>query len=168
MKRLLFAIAVFAFGVGLILQPATANPFLKGHHFRAPVECEPGFKLVEETVIENVERVVCKMVPEFKKKWVYSWVADPFCIPDSKHGQCPNCSGPYCRKQLVKREVLEPCPNMKCVTETIVEQVAVKVYRKVPCDSLPPATIQPGTPAPKIEVIPVRPLPATPVKRSGL
>ena len=154
MKRLLFAVAVFALGVGFLLQPAGANPRLKLHHHRTPVECEPGFKLIQETVIEDVERVVCKMVPEFKKKWVYSWVTDPFCIPNSKHGECPNCAGPYCRKQLVKREVLDPCPHMKCVTERIVEKVAVKVTRKVPCTDMPPVTS-----TPKIETIPTRPLP---------
>jgi hypothetical protein len=89
--------------------------------------------MVEETVMQDVTRTVCKMVPETKKKWVYDWINDPFCVQNTRHGHCPNCDGPYCRKKLVKMQIDEPCPTMKCVTETIVERVPVKVYRKVPC-----------------------------------
>ncbi len=135
MKMKLLAMAAVMVGVVLVLQPVSADGILKRHH--AKPACEPGYQLIEETVLQDVTRTVCKMVPETKKKWVYDWVSDPFCIPDSKHGQCPNCSGPYCRKQLVKRQVDVPCPTMKCVTETITERVPVVVYRKVPIAAAP-------------------------------
>lgn len=130
MKKNLLAMAAVLVGLALALQPVSADGILQRHHARPA--CEPGFQLIEETVMQDVTRTVCKMVPETKKKWVYDWVSDPFCILDSKHGQCPNCAGPYCRKQLVKRQVDVPCPTMKCVTETITERVPVTVYRKVP------------------------------------
>jgi hypothetical protein len=142
MKKALFTFALLL--VGVTVQSATADGILKRHHPAKP-ECEPGYQLIEETVIQEVKRTVCKMVPETKKKWVYSWVDDPFCIQDTRHGECPNCAGPYCRKQLVKTQIDLPCPTMKCVTETIVERVPVTVYRKVPIA------------APEIETIPVAP-----------
>jgi hypothetical protein len=136
MNRILLAFAAIAFAATLALQPASADGILKKHHGRP--ECEPGFKIVEEIVIQEVTRAVCKMVPETKKKWVYSWVDDPFCIRDTRHGECPNCSGPYCRKLLVKRQIDEPCQTLKCVTELITERIPVTVYRKLPCE-LPPS-----------------------------
>ena len=148
MTQKLYALGAVVLGLGLAWQSATANGPLRHHHAKPPA-CEPGYKIIEEVVMQDVIKSVCKMVPEFKKKWVYSMVDDPFCIRDSKHGECPNCSGPYCRKQLVKREILEPCPTMKCVTETVVERVAVTMYRKVPI----------GTPGSNIETIPVSPTP---------
>jgi hypothetical protein len=132
-------------GATYVLQSATADGILKKHH--AKPECEPGYQLIEETVMQEVKRTVCKMVPDTKKKWVYSWVDDPFCVHNTKHGQCPECSGPYCRKQLVKFQIDLPCPGMKCVTETITERVPVTVYRKVPIGG-------------HIETIPVPPTPA--------
>lgn len=145
MTKKLIAYAALMFGVGLTLQAANADGLLKKHHHAKPA-CEPGYKIVEETVIQEVKRMVCKMVPETKKKWVYSWIDDPFCVQNTKHGQCPQCSGPYCRRQLVKTQIDEPCPTMKCVTETITERVPVTVYRKAPC-------------APVVENLPVQPMP---------
>ncbi|MSQ93017.1 MAG: hypothetical protein EXR98_00505 [Gemmataceae bacterium] len=143
MKQKLLALAAVMAGVVFALQSASADGILKRHH--AKPACEPGYQIIEETVLKDVTRTVCKMVPETKKKWVYDWVSDPFCIRDTKHGDCQNCSGPYCRKQLVKRQIDVPCPTMKCVTETITERVPVIVYKKVPCT--------------EIETIPVQPMP---------
>ncbi|MBI2807203.1 MAG: hypothetical protein HYX68_19650 [Planctomycetes bacterium] len=134
MKRSLFAVAAVVLGMGFPLPSAQADGLLKRHHHARP-PCESGFKLVEEITYQDVIKTVCKMVPETRKKWVYSWVDDPFCIRDAKHGQCPNCAGPYCRKQLVKRQIDVPCPTLKCVTEQVVERVQVVTYRKVPCDA---------------------------------
>jgi hypothetical protein len=146
MKLRLTAFAAVLFAAVAVLQPAGAEGILKKHH-AAPPDCEPGFKMVAETVMQPVTRTVCRMIEEPKKKWVYDWIDDPFCIQDHKHGTCPNCKGPYCRKLLVKRQIELPCPNPKCVTEIITELVPVVVYKKVPCD----------TPAPPIEKIPTMP-----------
>jgi hypothetical protein len=136
MKRILCAFAILAFAMIVVSAPASADGILKKHHGRPA--CEPGFKIVEEVVIQEVTRALCKFVPETKKKWVYTWVDDPFCIQDRRHPHdCPHCAGPYCRKLLVKRQIDEPCQTLKCVTELITERIPVKVYRKVPCD-LPP------------------------------
>lgn len=146
MRRHVLPLAAFCVGLGGLLSGAHADGILKKHH-STPPHCEPGYKIVEETVMQEVTRTVCKMVPETKKKWVYSTIDDPFCIRDTRHGECPNCSGPYCRKLLVKTHVEVPCPGLKCVTETITEVVPVKVYRKVPC----------GPTESKIETIPAPP-----------
>lgn len=152
MKLKLFAFAAVAFGVAMALQPASADGILRKHHNLPP--CEPGFQYVEETVIQEVTRAVCKMVPETKKKWVYSTIDAPYCVQDSHHGADCHCAGPYCRKLLVKRQVDEPCPGMKCVTELIVEKVPVTIFRKVPC-----------TDAPKSEAINVKPMPVIDPKK---
>ena len=144
MNRYYLSLAAVLLGIGCVVPSAGAQGILKSHSHSKPV-CEPGFKIVEETVIQEVTRTVCKMVPETKKHWVYSTIDDPFCVRDSKHGQCPNCAGPYCRKLLVKTQIDLPCPTLKCVTETIIERVPVTVYRKVPCAIVP-------------ETIPVLPL----------
>src|SRR4029077_17506101 len=104
MKLKVFAAAALLLGVGLAWQTASADGVLTKHHSTPPV-CEPGFKIVEEIVMQDVTRTVCKQVCVPKKKWVYSQIDDPFCIRDSKHGTCANCSGPYCRKLLVKTQV---------------------------------------------------------------
>jgi hypothetical protein len=138
MNRYFFAGAALVLALGIALPAANADGLFKKHH-HGPPACEPGYKIIEEIVMQEVTRTVCKMVPETKKKWVYKTIDDPFCIHDTKHGHCPQCSGPYCRKQLVKFQIDEPCQTMKCVTETIVELVPVKVYRKVPCETIPVA-----------------------------
>ncbi len=117
--------------------------------------CEPGFQWVEETCYKDVERLVCRMVPEVKKhkKWVYSAKPDPFCLSQSGKscfagpghacgkencGGCPSCEGPFCRIQLVKREIVTHEETiMKCVTESVVEKVAYTVRKKVPCSATP-------------------------------
>jgi len=131
MKHKLLAVAAMLVGIALAWQSASADGILKKHHNKPA--CEPGFQIIEEVVMQEVTRTVCKMVPETKKKWVYDWIDDPFCVQNTKHGNCPECSGPYCRKLLVKKQIDLPCPTMKCVTETIVERVPVTIYKKVPC-----------------------------------
>jgi hypothetical protein len=39
----------------------------------------------------------------------------------------------------MKKIVTEECPTFKCVVECFVEQVPVKIYRKVPCCTSNPA-----------------------------
>lgn len=154
MKKRYFSLLLAAFTLGVAWQSAAGQHLLK-HHHAGPPACEPGYKMVEEIVLQDVVKHVCKHVTEYKKKWVYSMIDDPFCVPDRKHGDCADCAGPFCRKLLVKREVPDLShPFTKCVTETIVEKVAVTVYRKVPCD----------TPS-NIEMIPVKPKPVEPGKK---
>ena len=158
MKPRLFALMLAAFASAVAWQSAAGQHPLHKQH--GPPACEPGFKMVEEVVLQDVVRHVCKHVTDYKKKWVYSTIDDPFCVPDHKHGTCEQCAGPYCRKLLVKREVADLChPFTKCVTVAIVVKVAVTVYRKVPCDT---PEITPGAP---IELIPVKPMPVGPVKK---
>src|SRR5687768_16690219 len=77
--------------------------------------CEPGYQWVEETCFKEVEREVCKLVPEMKKvrKIVYATKENPFCLRRSGlkalhrghdacgegdcAGACLKCKGPYCR-----------------------------------------------------------------------
>jgi hypothetical protein len=152
MKLKLFAFAALTFGVALVLQPVNADGLLKKHHNLPP--CEPGYKYVEEVVMQDVTRAVCKMVQETKKKWVYSTIDAPYCVQDSHHGTDCHCAGPYCRKLLVKRQIDEPCLGTKCVTELIVEKVPVTILRKVPCTDAPPP-----------EQLNVKPLPVGPGKK---
>lgn len=151
-----------------------------GHKSAPPGPCEPGYEWVEVTVYQEVVRDVCKIVPDIKKttKWVYSTVADPFCIQKSPHkpghlshllhghkcdghceGGCPTCQGPYCRQQLVKKQVVCEEPTTKCIVEKVVERIPCTTWQKVPCGTviptmptpvMPPATIVPEPiPAPK-------------------
>lgn len=137
MKKLAYLFALLA-GASMALPSASAQGLL--HKHKLP-PCEPGFKWVEVTEMKEVCRYECRLVPDVKKtsKWVYSCVDDPFCIhktPCHHHqcdGACPTCKGPYCRKQLVKREVVCEEPTTKCVVEKIVDVVPCKVWRKVPC-----------------------------------
>ncbi len=158
MKIRILATLLVAGAMAAVWQSAEAQHAHKLFHSR-PAKCDPGHQIVEEIIEQDVERVVCRMVPDPKKKWVYDWIYDPFCIQSSKHGECPNCAGPFCRKQLVKKQIDDPHPHFKCVTERIVERVQVKVYRMVPCTELPPGTVTPSTAPPKVETIPTRPLP---------
>jgi hypothetical protein len=138
---------MLAISISITWQVAAADGNLP-HHHRTPPVCEPGYKVVEEIVMQDVTRQVCKIVQEHKKKWVYSFIDDPFCVKDSRRCDCVQCAGPYCRKQLVKREVIDPAhTTTKCVVETIVEKVPVKVYRKVPIN---------------VEILPVKPKLAPP------
>src|SRR4051794_23086053 len=144
-----WSLSVVALGLGAALawQAARADDVQQVRHHGAPA-CPPGCQVVAETCYKDVSRDVCKVVPDTikVKKWVYSCVDDPFCIPNSgkKHGGllhhhdcdegCPRCEGPYCRTQLVKREVVvkEICTT-KCVVEKVVERVAYTVYHTQPC-----------------------------------
>jgi hypothetical protein len=142
MKAKYLGLAALLFGAGL----ASADGILPRHHSSTPPVCEPGYKIVEETVMQDCVRLVCKQVCEPKKKWVYQQIDDPFCIRDSHHGHgsCENCAGPKCRKLLVKVQV-DDGMTTKCVVETIVDKVPVKVYRKVPCDA--PNVVAPLAPS---------------------
>jgi hypothetical protein len=158
------ALLAVALGLGLTWQASFGT---HPHQHLTPPVCEPGYQIVEETCTKQVERKVCKVVPDVKKvsKWVYSCKEDPFCIKKSgKHCTCDSCSDPQHRIQLVKREVIEEHPTTKCVIETVVETVAYKVYRKVPCAAVPPAApASPPTALPG-ESLP-RPLPMPPIKQ---
>jgi hypothetical protein len=98
--------------------------------------CPPGCRVVEEIVMKEQVRFCCEVVPDMKKKWVYDWVEDAFCIPHTplhKHGcdkepHCRSCT----RKLLVKKQV-EECVGKKCEVKKTVETVPCKVYRIVPC-----------------------------------
>jgi hypothetical protein len=107
-----------------------------------PPACPPGCKIVEETVYKEICLYRCKVVPEIKKKWVYECVDAPFCIQSCAHGgccgECAHCTGPHCRKQLVKRQIDWKC-DVKCEVEKVVEVVPCKVYRVVPCAAPAPA-----------------------------
>ncbi len=125
---------LLAAGLGLFLGQVT---FGQGQPLPPP--CEPGFRIVEEIHYQEVCHDVCKIVPEVKKKWVYSWKDDPFCLHQGSHKSCSaegcphgSCLGPFPRKQLVKKEVIDKVVS-KCVVVKVVELVLYKVYRKVPC-----------------------------------
>ena len=166
MKTKILACLLVAFAAGVAIQTSAADGILKRHQHATPPVCEPGFKIVEEIVYQDVVKTVCKQVQEYKKKWVYSTIDDPYCIQGCHGGGCDNCKGPYCRQLLVKRQILEPCPVTKCVTETIVEKVAVVVYTKVPCapgEIVPPVMMPPASG--NSEFIPAKPLPVDTKKK---
>lgn len=159
--------------------------------------CEPGYQWVEEICYKDVERDVCKIVPDVikHKKIVYTTKDDPFCIPhDGKNpwhaifkrglghghgcntckdgacepGKCPSCDGPYCRKQLVKKEIVCEEPTTKCVVEKVVERVQYTVLKKVPCTTIPECST-PGVPtAPPAHAAPEQVAPpAQPLPKSA-
>src|SRR4051794_29291124 len=120
-----------------------------------PTTCEPGYQVIQETIYQAVVKKVCLPAPGTKvvKKWVYAEVDDDFCLRKPAglfhHGhhckgdcggkcpECVQCSKVFCRKQLVKREVIvSECPQDKCIVSTVVEQVPCTVYRKIPCDQV--------------------------------
>src|SRR5262245_18507964 len=82
-----------------------------------PPACEPGFQYVQEIEYREAEHAICKVVPIKKTKWVYSSKRDYFCLPRcpcfrhgcrdgcGTEGGCMECEGPYCRQQLVKKQV---------------------------------------------------------------
>ena len=104
--------------------------------------CEPGYRWAEELRCKDVERLVCKVVPDVKKvkKVVYATKDDPFCLPAAKpllghqaDCDCAGCRGPFARKILVKTEITCVEPTTKCVVEKVVERVEYRVKVKVPC-----------------------------------
>jgi len=146
------------------------------HHHPAPPPCEPGYRIVEEVVYQEVTRKVCRQVEEKKKKTVYSCKSQDFCVPDGP-GRCPRPCGhhhrvdacPSCQAAgatirskcvLIKKQV-DDTPVKKWVVEEIKEVVPVTVYRKVPCTvpalipapGVPGAAVMPDQPA----VLPVVP-----------
>jgi hypothetical protein len=134
---------------------------------------------VAETCYKDVFREVCRFAPETKKvkKWVYSCIDEPFCVPDSRNRQkacghktcedgcstCASCAGPYHRKLLIKREiVIDEICEPKCVVETVIEKVAYKVYHAIPCSQGCPPGMNVVVPAPARLAAPVAPA-VTPV-----
>lgn len=115
--------------------------------------CAPNCPVTREVIYQDVIKHVCRKIPEVKKRWMYSWVDQPFCVPDFHKGGCPGCAGPYYRKVLLKRLVEEPCGE-KCVVETMVEKVPVVVCRPSPCGGVsmpagaPPTVVIPPLPRP--------------------
>ncbi len=128
---------------------------------RVPL-CPPGHTLVEETIIKEVVRTTCKYVTETKKvrKTIYECKEEPFCLPKCSHcallghkshcGDCGPCEALRMRRVLIKREVVEEVPVCRCVIETVVDKVPVKVYRPVPCAPAQPS-MMPVTPPPAIK-----------------
>jgi hypothetical protein len=106
-----------------------------------PPCCPPGYQIVVEIQYHEVVRKVCKLVPDVKKtkKVVYSTIDEDFCLPRLRLFGCKeecgsriSCGTPQCRKLLVKKEVVEECPTVKCVVEHVLERIPCKVYRLVP------------------------------------
>jgi hypothetical protein len=160
------ALAFLALAALLARHAARADDVRQVRH-HAPA-CPPGCQVVEETCFREVARDVCKVVPDVVKvkKWVYSCVDEPFCVPGagkSPHGllhhdkcdaTCPTCTGPYCRKLLVKREVVvKEIPTTKCVVEKVVERVPYTVYHVQPCGTPCPPGMTIVESAPAVEVL---------------
>ena len=82
MKTRILTCLLTALALGIAWQSADGQ--FVHRNLQGPPPCEPGFRIVEEIVMQDVERYVCKMVPVVPKKWVYDWVDDPFCILDSR------------------------------------------------------------------------------------
>lgn len=145
-RHSLFSFFLFPFSFFL---PAALGQFAIG----PKPTCPPGCKIVEEIVMKEQPRFCCEVVPNVKKKWVYDWVEDGFCIPHSPlHGKAcdkvPHCRA-CSRKQLVKKQV-EECVGHKCEVKKTMETVPCKVYRIVPCTTaegapgaLPPGIVPP-------------------------
>src|SRR4051794_9675938 len=142
MYRLLFSALCAGACVCAVLQ-APGQEVVQTNH-GAPPACPPGCQVVEEICFKDV----CRFVPDVRqiKKWVYSCKEEPFCVPSCRgplcaHHQCnaacPTCDGPYHRNLLVKREIIV---DEVCAPKCVVEKVPYKVYRIVPCGTVPPGT----------------------------
>ncbi len=102
---------------------------------------EPGYEYVRKIEYKEVERRYCKMVPDKRSKWVYDTKPDYYCVPPCPlrklfhHGDCeqceacPACKGPFCRQQLMKKQIQWDC-GQKCVVETVKDKVPYFVWRK--------------------------------------
>ena len=136
-----------ALGLGwFFVAAAPADEVVSQHR---PV-CPPGHTTVEEVLHKEVVRHHCKYVTETKKvvRTVYEFKEEPFCLPKCEpcswfglHKKdcrdCNPCEPPYCRRILVKREIVEEVPVCRCVIETVKVLAPVKVSRQVPCDVAP-------------------------------
>jgi len=106
-------------------------------HAGEPPPAEPGYRWVEVDGYEEIERLVCKVVPDVKKvkKIVYSTKDDAFCVPRPDLGgdsdTCPTCKGLYHRKILIKKEITCEEPTTKCVTAKVKVKVPCKVWQKI-------------------------------------
>jgi hypothetical protein len=108
------------------------------HATRIVCPAEPGYQIVECVEYKEITRHVCKLVPEVKKKWVYTCKNEPFCLLGSGglcHDGCAGCAGPFDRCLLVKKQIELPCGTQKCVVETVKEKLPMTVFRKVRCDA---------------------------------
>lgn len=133
---------------------------------QGPAPCAPGCPMVTETVYREVTRKVCKWVPDVKKttKWVYDCKCEDFCAPrfcPPKHGhgcdcdECRECGRLAVKHVLIKKQVVEECPTMKCVVECVTERVPCVVCRPVgpmPCAS---GTMPLSAPPPSSGVAPM-------------
>lgn len=149
-RGLLLAALICGLGVLSVADAAEPCP-------AKPKACEPGYQMVEEIVLKEVVRKVCKVVPEVKKhkRIVYTVKCEDYCLPKcgglfagcgdkcNKCGFrgpgacCPMCEEPRTRRVLVKKEVIEEEHTFKCVVECVTELVPVKVCKKVPCNPPP-------------------------------
>ncbi len=116
-----------------------------------PVPCGPGCQIVTETTYREVTRKVCRWVPDVKKttKWVYDCKCEEYCAPRlfpshlGDHNACNGCdSCAACgnvrtKHFLVKKQVVEECPSMKCVVECVTEKIPCVVQRRVPSGPMP-------------------------------
>ena len=177
MTRSLFA-AVLALGLAASAARAGA-PKPPQPAASAP---KPSPSATAEPACHEVVRYVCKIVPNIRARWVYECIDDPFCIQVSPKGHgcghgcghqgcghhgcgrkscdstIPNCEGPYCRKQLVKRLIEEEC-GTRCVIEKIVEKVPIAVCPPGGC----PGGLAPIGPVPAVEQLRSLPTPVAPV-----
>lgn len=134
--------------------------------------CEPGYQWVQEIGYQDIDHPCCKRVPNMRKKWVYCSKPDYFCVPECRRGGCGNggcdrdscgdCFGPYCRKQLLKKQV-ECQYGTKCVVEITKEKVPCVIWKKVPCGTpsgVAPAPMPSSLPAPMPATTPTSSVPA--------
>ncbi len=153
MKRNLnmYRLAMVLVGIGHAVASAQET------YLQKPATCEPGFEWVQETIYREMECPVCKVVPNLRKKWVYSSKLDYFCVP-ALHGACGDCgacAGPYCRQVLLKKQI-EYQHGTKCVVEMVKEKVPVVVWKKVLCAS--PGRVPDAAAAPRLLPDTVAPL----------
>jgi hypothetical protein len=114
--------------------------------------CPPGYQIVPVVEYHEVNRHVCKLVPqkETVRHTVYDCKGEPFCLRKlslpclewlcGKKGcdTCDECQPPHCRTRLMKKVVTEEVECCKCVVETVTEKVPVIVHRMVPCPAPAP------------------------------
>src|SRR5579871_6755234 len=114
MKRAYRILGVMLVGAIVVLPLARAAD---GDDKGPPMFVEPGYRMVQKVEYQEVEHRYCKMVPDKRRKWVYCSKPDYYCKPpcpfhwpwqhkdDCDCQACPGCRGPFCRPQLMKKEV---------------------------------------------------------------
>jgi hypothetical protein len=101
----------------------------------------PDYRMVQKVEYKEIEHRYCKMVPDKRRKWIYSTKPDYYCHPpcplhwpwqhkeECGDGQaCKGCRGPFTRPQLMKREIEWECGKI-CKIEVVKEKVPVLVWR---------------------------------------